>query len=108
MITDVYAFSVVIAISVVTVVLRVIPFLAIGKLSSSGYLKYLGEKMPTGVMILLVAYTIKDQDLTVYPYGLPMLGALCLAGGMYWKTDNSLLSIGGGLALYMTLVNVVI
>ncbi|NLU67796.1 AzlD domain-containing protein [Streptomyces sp. HNM0574] len=108
MVSDTQALVVIAVISLVTIALRVIPFFAIGQLSSSAYMKYLGEKMPTGVMILLVAYTVKDEDLTTYPYGLPLLGSLVVAAVMYWKTDNSLLSIGGGLALYMVLVNLVI
>lgn len=108
MVTDTHALTVIVVISIVTVALRVAPFFVLGKLSSSGYLQFIGEKMPTGVMVLLVAYTIKDLDVTVYPYGLPTLVSLCVAAGMYWYTDNSLLSIGGGVALYMTLVNVVV
>ncbi|MTE19479.1 branched-chain amino acid transporter [Streptomyces sp. TRM43335] len=108
MVSDTHAFTVVAVISVVTIALRVAPFFVLGKLSQSGYMRYIGEKMPTGVMVLLVAYTIKDLDVSVYPYGLPTLVSLCVAAVMYWKTDNSLLSIGGGVALYMTLVNVVV
>lgn len=108
MVSDSRALVVIVVISLVTIALRVVPFFALGQLSSSAYMKFLGEKMPTGVMILLVGYTVKDQDLTVYPYGLPLVGSLVLAAVMYWKTDNSLLSIGGALALYMILVNLVI
>ncbi len=108
MISDVHALSVIVIISLVTIALRVAPFAVLGRLSSSGYMRYIGDKMPTGVMVLLVAYTIKDEDLTVYPYGIPTLLSLCVAAVMYWKTDNSLLSIGGGVALYMVLVNLVV
>ncbi|MDT9684660.1 AzlD domain-containing protein [Streptomyces sp. TRM76323] len=106
--SDLHAFAVVAVISLVTVALRAAPFVVLGKLAANGYLRYLGEKMPTGVMVLLVAYTIKDLDVTAYPYGLPKLVSLSLAAVMYWKTDNALLSIGGGVALYMILVNGVI
>ncbi|NGO77798.1 branched-chain amino acid transporter [Streptomyces sp. YC504] len=112
MISDLHAFAVIAVISVVTIALRVAPFFVLGKPDSdsqvNGYLRYIGEKMPTGVMVLLVAYTIKDLNVTVYPYGLPTLVSLVVAAVLYWKTDNSLLSIGGGVALYMTLVNGVV
>lgn len=101
-------FAVVITISVVTILLRALPFLAGERLSSNEYLRFLGEKMPTGVMLLLVAYTLKDLDLTTYPYGLPPFGALLVAGSLYWATRNSLLSIGLGLAGYMVTVNLIV
>jgi branched-subunit amino acid transport protein AzlD len=105
---DARAFMVIATISVVTVGLRVLPFVALDRLASNGYLRYLGERMPTGVMIVLVAYTLKDLDLTTYPYGLPQLVALALAAGLYWNTNNSLLAIGTGLAGYMLAVNVIV
>ncbi len=108
MLSNVRALSVILTISAVTVSLRLIPFLALEKLSSSNYLRFLGEKMPTGVMVLLVAYTLKDLTITEYPYGLPHLGALVLSVALYWKTNNSLLSIGLGLALYMVVVNTIV
>ncbi len=102
---DAQAIAVITTISVVTVLLRVIPFLALDRLSSSGYLRYLGAKMPTGVVIMLVAYTLKDLNLTKYPYGVPSILALVLSAGLYWRTSNSLSSIGLGLGLYLTAVN---
>jgi branched-subunit amino acid transport protein AzlD len=108
MLSDPRALSVILAISVVTIFLRLIPFLALEKLSSSSYLQFLGEKMPTGVMVLLVAYTLKDQTVTKYPYGLPHLGALLVSVALYWKTRNSLLAIGLGLAMYMVAVNMIV
>src|ERR1700712_1376460 len=106
--SDMRAFAVIATISVVTVLLRTVPFLAIGRLSSNGYLRYLGARMPTGGMVLLVAYTLKNLDLTRYPYGVPSILALGLSAGLYWRTGNSLSSIGLGLALYLVAVNCII
>ncbi|WP_411073117.1 branched-chain amino acid transporter permease [Streptomyces sp. cmx-4-25] len=100
--SDSRAFAVV---GVVTLALRTAPFVVLGKSAANGYLRHLGEKMPTGVMVLLVMYTLKDLDVTVHPFGLPKLVPLALAAVMYVKTDNALLSIGGGVALHMVLVN---
>lgn len=105
---DTRALAVILTISVVTVLLRSIPFLALDRLSDNGYLRYLGAKMPTGVMVLLVLYTLKNLDLTRYPYGLPSILALLLSAGLYFKTSNSLSSIGLGLALYLVAVNCVV
>lgn len=105
MTTDWRALSVIVTISAVTIGLRYAPILLMKKLANNGYLRYLGERMPPGVMILLVLYTLKDQDLTRYPYGLPDLAALALSVVIYWKTRNSLLAIGAGLASYIFAVN---
>jgi branched-subunit amino acid transport protein AzlD len=106
--SDVRALTVIATISVVTVLLRLIPFLALERLADNGYLRYLGARMPTGVMVLLVAYTLKDLNFTEYPYGLPNLSALALSAGLYWRTRNSLASIGLGLALYLVVVNAIV
>ncbi|PCE21691.1 branched-chain amino acid transporter permease [Burkholderia ubonensis] len=108
MTSDWRALSVIIMISVVTIGLRYAPILLMKRLENNGYLRYLGERMPPGVMILLVLYTLKDKDLTRYPYGLPDLAALALSVLIYWKSRNSLLAIGVGLASYIFAVNCIV
>lgn len=105
---DLRALYVILSISVVTIILRSVPFVFLERLASSSYLRFLGEKMPTGVMTLLVAYTLKDEDISAYPYGLPHLAALLVAVLLYWKSRNSLLSIGVALAGYMVAVNAIV
>ncbi|AZQ51180.1 branched-chain amino acid transporter permease [Burkholderia cenocepacia] len=108
MTNDLRAFSVIITISVVTIGLRYAPILLMKRLEKNGYLRYLGECMPPGVMILLVLYTLKDKDVTRYPYCLPDLMALALSVLIYWKSRNALLAIGAGLASYIFAVNLVV
>ncbi len=108
MIGDPRAFAVIMTISAVTIGLRALPFMALERLASSHYLRYLGVRMPIGVMIILVAYTLKDLDITAYPYGLPQFVALALSIGLYWITNNSLLSIGSALGIYLVTVNMVV
>jgi len=105
---DARAASVIFTIAAVTVGLRVLPFVALDMLTSSRYLRYLGVRMPTGVMIILVAYTLKDLDVTAYPYGLPELISLFTASVLYWIKNNALLAIAAGLAVFMLAVNVVV
>jgi branched-subunit amino acid transport protein AzlD len=59
-------------------------------------------------MVPLVAYTLKNLDLTQYRYGLPSILAQVLSAGLYGRTGNSLSSIGLGLALYLAAVNYII
>ena len=108
MIPDTRMLSVVVTISVVTVALRALPFLAMDRIARSGYLRHLGAQMPIGVMILLVAYTIKDENFMKYPYGVPHITAAGLTIVLYLTIRNTLLAIVAGLALYMVLVNLVI
>lgn len=61
--------------------------------------------MPPGVMILLVLYTLKDKDISHYPYCLPDLAALALSVLVYWKSRNGLLAIAAGLVPYILAVN---
>jgi len=106
--SDLRAFSVIITISVVTIGLRYAPILLMKHLEKNGYLRYLGECMPPGVMVLLVLYTLKDKDVTHYPHCIPDLAALALSVLIYWKSRNALLGIGAGLASYMFAVNFII
>ncbi len=102
---DLHVLSVILVVAVTTVVLRALPFVAVEALSSNRFLKYLGRQMPVGVMILLVAYTFKDVQITQPPYGLPQLFAMLVAVGLYWRLNNTLVSIGAGLTFYLYAVN---
>lgn len=102
------ALAVVLTMAAVTVALRALPFLAMGLFKDNAYLAFLGRAMPIGVMTLLVAYTFKDIDWTVAPYGLPELGMALLAALMYWRTRALLLSIGLPLVGYVLLASFVL
>lgn len=104
-IPDARVLAVVLVIAAVTVALRAAPFLAMEALSRNAYLAHLGRKMPVGVMVLLVAYTLQDIDPSVYPYGLPVIGAAAVALLLYWRTRNALVGIGAGLACHLVAVN---
>ena len=108
MISDPRMFSIVLTISLVTISLRALPFFAMDRIARSGYLRYLGQQMPIGVMVLLVAYTIRNESFVKYPYGIPHVTAAALTIFLYLTVKNSLVAIMSGLVLYMVLVNVVI
>ncbi len=105
MTSDWRALAVIATISAVTIVLRIAPFALLRRGAGDGYLRYLRDAMPPGVMLLLVAYTLRDLDPTRYPYGLPELIALALSLGLYWRTGRALLSIGVGLGCHLLFVN---
>ena len=91
--------------SLVTVGLRFLPFLIFsGKRQTPPVISYLGKVLPYEVMGMLVVYCLKD---ITAPFGIPeLLGCAAVALLHIWKR-STLLSIGGGTAVYMLLVNFV-
>lgn len=91
--------------SLMTVGLRFLPFLIFsGKRQTPPVISYLGKVLPYAVMGMLVVYCLKDMTA---PFGIPeLLGCAAVALLHIWKR-STLLSIGGGTAVYMLLVNFV-
>lgn len=90
--------------SLVTIGLRFLPFLIFSKRQTPPVISYLGKVLPYAVMGMLVVYCLKDMTA---PFGIPeLLGCAAVALLHIWKR-STLLSIGGGTAVYMLLVNIV-
>ena len=90
----------------VTALLRFLPFLVFRR-HTPPYIAYLGKVLPPALIGMLVIYCFKDVRFTTAPHGLPELIA---AGSVVllhvWKR-SSLVSILGGTAIYMALVQLV-
>lgn len=98
--------AVLIPVAIVTVLLRALPFSFLRLLKGSPVIQFLGATMPVGVMTVLVIYTVSDSRDN--PGG---IWAALLAAGFTlllhaWKRRAGL-SILGGTAIYMVLVNLV-
>lgn len=90
--------------SLVTIGLRFLPFLIFSKRQTPPVISYLGKVLPYAVMGMLVVYCLKDMTA---PFGIPeLLGCAAVTLLHIWKR-STLLSIGGGTAVYMLLVNFV-
>ena len=91
--------------SLVTVALRVLPFLLFGKgKKTPPIIEYLGKVLPYAIIGMLVVYCLKDVQPLKPPYGIPeLLGCSIVAALHVWKR-NSLLSIGAGSLCYMLMV----
>ena len=87
---------------------RFLPFLIFGeKRKTPPIVTYLGTVLPCAIMGMLVVYCLKGVSLTAAPFGIPeLLGCTAVALLHIWKR-NTLLSIGGGTACYMLLVQVI-
>ena len=92
--------------SLVTILLRFLPFLVFRK-KVPPCITYLGRVLPPAIIGMLVIYCLKDTVITSAPFGLPEL----IAGVMVvllqaWKR-NALLSILCGTIVYMRLIQLV-
>lgn len=94
--------------SLVTILLRFLPFLIwSGKRRTPKYILYLGNVLPPAIIGMLVVYCLKDISFATAPFGVPeLLAAAGVVGLQVWRR-NSLVSILGGTAFYMVLVQLV-
>ena len=63
--------------------------------------------LPYAVMAMLVVYCLKGAMPLSYPYGLPELIGVLATAGLHLYKRNTLLSIAGGTAVYMLMVQCV-
>ena len=90
---------------VVTMLTRFLPFILFGRgRTLPGSISRLGTVLPSALMGMLVVYCLKDATWLSAPYGAPeLLGCAAVVLLHIWKR-NTLLSIGGGTAVYMALL----
>ncbi len=100
-----YLFAASLTMFVVTFGLRALPFAALKPLRGSALVAYLGRHMPAGIMVILAVYTLRGVSLGEAPHGLPEALALAATVGLHLRTRNAVLSILGGAAVFMLLVN---
>lgn len=68
---------------------------------------FLGRALPPAMMGLLVVYCLRSVALTSPPHGLPEAVAISAVVVLHRWRGNVLLSIAGGTAVYMLLVQAV-
>ncbi|MBR4411675.1 MAG: AzlD domain-containing protein [Firmicutes bacterium] len=103
-----HALGIVAVAALVTAALRFLPFAVFrGDRETPPYIAYLGKVLPFAIMGMLVVFCLKGVSLTAAPYGLPELIACVFTAGLHVWKRNTLLSIAGGTAVYMVLVQMV-
>ena len=92
----------------VTAVLRFLPFVLFpeGK-KRPAFISYLGTVLPYAIIGMLVVYCFKNISFMQYPYGLPTIIAGVVVALLHIFKRNTLLSVFGGTACYMLLINFV-
>ena len=92
----------------VTAALRFLPFLVFKNQDKRpGVITYLGQVLPFGVMGMLVVYCLKNVSLIAASHGIPEFLAVAAVALLHLWKRSTLLSIFGGTAFYMVLVQFV-
>ena len=94
--------------ALVTMFLRFVPFLLFGgKRETPAYISYLGRLLPYAVMAMLVVYCLRNISFLFAPFGAPELISCAVVALLHVWKRSSILSILGGTACYMLLVQLV-
>ena len=105
---DIHAVILIAIIAAVTMLLRFLPFLIFnGNHEVPRYILYLGDKLPYAIMGMLIMYCLRGVSFGALAGWLPSLLAVAAVVALHVWKRNTLLSIIGGTALYMFLVQVV-
>lgn len=100
--------SLILVMALVTAALRFLPFMIFTKgRKVPEVVAYLGRVLPYAVMAMLVVYCLKGISFVQMPFGLPELISVVLVVVLHVWKRNTLLSIIGGTACYMMLVQMV-
>ena len=103
--TPIQALCIILAVSAGTQLTRWLPFwLFPENREPPAVVTYLGRVLPAAMMGLLVVYCLKGVDWLSAPHGVPELLSVAAVALLHRWRGNVLLSIGGGTALYMLLV----
>ncbi|MDO5690568.1 MAG: AzlD domain-containing protein [Tissierellia bacterium] len=89
----------------VTAFTRAIPFLLLsGRNKLPNWVYYLSNTLPATIMIILVIYSLRNIDLSHFPFGLPELAAAGLTILLQFWKKNTILSMTMGTIVYMVLI----
>ena len=94
--------------ALVTIGLRFLPFVIFsGRKTTPPFVAYLGRVLPYAVMGMLVVYCLRNSQFASAPHGLPEIIACAVVAGLHLWKRSTLVSIVGGTACYMLLVQLV-
>ena len=94
--------------ALVTAALRFIPFILMRGKETPPYIAYLGSVLPYAIIAMLVVYCLKDVSITQAPHGIPELIASLTVIVLHVWRRNTLLSIIGGTAVYMLMIQMIL
>ncbi len=105
MISTAHAAGIVATLSIVTILLRFLPFWIWGRDGKTPkYIAYLGKVLPQAIIGMLVIYCLRNVSFLESPFGIPEIVAVCSVILLQAWKRNSLISILGGTVIYMVLL----
>lgn len=105
---NIYTALAIAIIATVTAALRFLPFVIFSNSKKTPpFILWLGKVLPFAVMGMLVVYCLKGVSLLSAPYGIPELISCAAVVLLHIWKRNSVLSIAGGTALYILIVNLI-
>ncbi len=103
-----HSLALVLVIAAVTVALRAAPFLLFGeKREPPAWLRDISRLLPFAIMGMLVVYCLRSVTPLAAPYGIPELLSCAVVVALHVWRRNTLVSIIGGTACYMLLIQLV-
>ncbi len=101
-----HSLALILIMAALTAALRFLPFVMFSK-GTPKTIVYLGNLLPNAIMAMLVVYCLKNVSFTASSHGIPEALAVFLVAVLHKWKHNMLLSILGGTAAYMVLVQAV-
>ena len=101
-----HSLALILIMAALTAALRFLPFVMFSK-GTPKTIVYLGNLLPNAIMAMLVVYCLKNVAFTAVSHGIPDALAVFLVAVLHKWKHNMLLSILGGTAAYMLLVQAV-
>lgn len=101
-----HSLALILIMAALTAALRFLPFVMFSK-GTPKTIVYLGNLLPNAIMAMLVVYCLKNVSFTASSHGIPEAMAVFLVAVLHKWKHNMLLSILGGTAAYMLLVQAV-
>lgn len=83
---------------------RVFPFIFFIKKEPPSYIVFVERFFPPVIMVILIVYTLKDINFSLYPHGLKEILGVVFTAVLHLSIKNYLISIFGGTIFYMALV----
>jgi len=106
--SNVHSALIVAVVALVTIGLRFLPFVIFsGNKQTPPFVAYLGRVLPYAIMGMLVVYCLRNAHIAAAPHGLPEVISCALVILLHLWKRNTLISIVGGTACYMLLVQLV-
>ena len=101
-----HSLALILIMAALTAALRFLPFVMFSK-GTPKTIVYLGNLLPNAIMAMLVVYCLKNVSFAEGSHGIPEALAVFLVAVLHKWKHNMLLSILGGTAAYMLLVQAV-